>query len=302
MRSKGDCATCSRERAIPRLQLRAKSSTCSAIAILAILCGAPAWASPASLHAAGQLRTLHEAGGRAGLPPLIVRTLGAAPDFRVRDVSGPAGRPIPLRIEMLDDKAANDPVKLFIVSGVPDGVTLNPGGNLGEFWAVNASVIKDLTVTAPPGFSGSFTLNITRSRREADLATAVSITVSIGQPDTRPTAAPATSVPDRTATVPPRSAGGRDTIASETMLMDRATASFKKGDVSGARVIYEYLATQGSASAAMAMGETYDPLVLGKMAIKGLAPDPGKARQWYEEAEKLGSGDARRRLNALAAR
>jgi hypothetical protein len=52
----------------------------------------------------------------------------------------------------------------------------------------------------------------------------------------------------------------------------------------------------------MAMGETYDPLVLKKLFVKGVEADGAKAQQWYEKAEQLGSGEARNRLNALAAK
>jgi hypothetical protein len=205
-----------------------------------------------------------------------------------------------------------DSGQLFVLTGLPDGVTLHPGGNFGDFWAVNASVVDELTLTTPPDFFGTFTVWISRGRKQETTAQSASITVAIGEPATTPTAATATApaldpAPRDAAPAPrevvasivrPRASG----VPNEAMLITRANESFAKGDVAGARVIYEYLAMQGSSAGAMAMGETYDPLVLAKLVVKGLDADPKKAQQWYEKAEDLGSQEARSRLNALAAR
>jgi hypothetical protein len=292
MTSKSGCSA-------PRVRLRATPLSCSSAILIAALSASATAASPGGLAAF----SLHAAAGTSGTDaqPLLVQAQAAEADFRARDVSGPPGRAIPLKIDVLGG-TDTESGKLFIFSGLPSGVVLSPGGNFGDFWAVNASVVKDLTLTAPPNFAGSFTVTVTRSRSEADAAKSAAFTVRIGQPDTKPTSAAAPTFPERTAPVDPPSTAARGVPANEQMLLSRADASFKKGDVSGARVIYEYLAMQGSAAGAMAMGETYDPQVLNKMAVKGLTPDTAKARQWYEKAERLGSGDARSRLNALAAK
>jgi hypothetical protein len=279
----------------------------------ATVCGAVLWALwGAAANAYPALPALWQSqpeGARADprRPLTILAQAQSEPaSFRASNASGAAGRAIPLNIEILGptDKSAG---QLFVFSGLPKGVTLQPGGFFGDFWAVNASVIDELTLTAPASFSGSFTVWITRSRNQAGTAQSASITVTIGEPATTPTAATAAAAParetaaapahDSTAGVKPRTGG-----SNETMLMARANQNFEKGDVSGARVIYEYLAMQGSSAAAMAMGETYDPLVLAKLVVKGLDADPKKAQQWYEKAEELGSQEARSRLNALAAR
>jgi hypothetical protein len=287
--------------------LRVRLRACSGALVIGALSAGSVVAAPAPLTLPNLLHALAETETVLGAP-LLIKTQGAALDFHARDVSGPAGRPIPLKIDLLGG-TDTESGKLFIFSGLPAGVVLSPGGNVGDFWAVNAGVIKDLTLTAPQDFSGTFSLTITRARSETDGAKSATITVSIGLPDTKPTSAAAPAFPELTAAPPPKAApptmpstGSRGAPANEQMLMARADGNFKKGDVSGARVIYEYLAMQGSALGAMAMGESYDPVVLSKMAVKGLAPDAVKARQWYEKAEQLGSGEARNRLNALASK
>jgi len=276
---------------------------CSGAVLLAAFSAGPAPASPAPPAVLSPLRTVPEGSASDGMP-LRVQAQAEPLDFRVSDIAGPPGRPIPLKIDVpggIDIEAG----KLFIFTGIPQGVMLTPGGNFGDFWAVNASVVKDLAITTPPDFAGSFTVFITRSHYQGNSAKNAAITVTINRPDTTPTAATAApTFPERTAPLPPSEAAiaPRAPSANEQMLMSRADATLRKGDVSGARVIYEYLAMQGSAAAAMSMGETYDPLVLKKLVVKGLTPDEAKARQWYEKAEKLGNGDARSRLNALAAK
>jgi hypothetical protein len=276
--------------------------------LLVLVCsGAAAIASPLSLTVST---------GKLPLESAVILTQSREDaGFRAQDASGLPGRPIPLRIEPLEGGGQGGG-HLFIFTGLPEGVTLNPGGNFGDFWAVNASVIKDLTLTAPADFSGSFKIWITRSRERSATARSAAVTVTINQPTSAP--APAMAEPQQLiapATMPtaaaaptfpenkePTPAPRRSPPANEQMLMTRANETFKKGDVSGARVIYEYLAMQGSAAAAMAMGDSYDPQVLKKLVVKGLEPDLKKARQWYEKAEQLGNAEARNRLNALAAR
>ncbi len=297
---------------VPRRLVRRARLACSG-ALMLTLSGAHAWGLSAPPPALKPLIAVLEA-DRPQAPVTLVQATGEAATFKASNASGPAGQPIPLKVDPLGTDNEEDG-QLFVFTGLPAGVTLHPGGNFGDFWAVNASVISDLTLITPSDFSGTFTVWITRSRKETNSAKSASITVTIGQPATTPTAATAeparretaapatreTTAPasrDTGSTGKPRSSGA----PNEAMLMARANENFAKGDVAGARVIYEYLAMQGSSMAAMAMGETYDPLVLAKLVVKGLEADPQRAQEWYEKAEALGSQEARSRLNALAAR
>jgi TPR repeat protein len=70
------------------------------------------------------------------------------------------------------------------------------------------------------------------------------------------------------------------------------------GDVSAARVLYQRAADAGEPTAAFALAESYDPLVLGK---GGIPPDLGLAQRWYAKAKDLGSTQAPERLRRLGA-
>jgi TPR repeat protein len=52
--------------------------------------------------------------------------------------------------------------------------------------------------------------------------------------------------------------------------------------------------------AALALGESYDPVVLKRLGVIGLSGDLTQARDWYRKAAELGSADAPRRLEQLA--
>jgi hypothetical protein len=74
------------------------------------------------------------------------------------------------------------------------------------------------------------------------------------------------------------------------------------GDVAAARVLFRRAAEAGDAAAALAMGTTYDPLVLKRMGALGVTPDPYQARSWYERAKEFGSPEAPRRIEMIANR
>jgi hypothetical protein len=83
-------------------------------------------------------------------------------------------------------------------------------------------------------------------------------------------------------------------------LIARGEKFIEQGDVSAARLVLERAAQARDARAALALGSTYDPNVLGRLGVVGVQPEPEKARSWYEKAAEFGSGEANQRLTALA--
>jgi hypothetical protein len=86
------------------------------------------------------------------------------------------------------------------------------------------------------------------------------------------------------------------------LLMKQGEQFIAAGDVVTARIAFQRAAEAGDAKAAVALGATYDPTVLAKLGVVGISADVAKARSWYQKAEKLGSPDARQRLELLADR
>jgi hypothetical protein len=102
---------------------------------------------------------------------------------------------------------------------------------------------------------------------------------------------------------PPARSAARVLDAEEIRLLVKQGEQFAEaGDFSGARTLFQRAADAGDATAATALGATYDPLVLAKLGVMGIAADPEKARFWYQKAASLGSADARRRLELLGNR
>jgi hypothetical protein len=66
-----------------------------------------------------------------------------------------------------------------------------------------------------------------------------------------------------------------------------------------ARLVLEQAAEAKSASAAFALGQTYDPLIERSAVRPDAPPDIAMARTWYEKAKDFGSPDAAQRLSRL---
>jgi TPR repeat protein len=98
------------------------------------------------------------------------------------------------------------------------------------------------------------------------------------------------------------------------LLVDQGRQFFDVGDLIAARILFlraanlgdaaAFLraANLGDAAAAVAMGATYDPVVLAERGVLGPVADLDKARKWYERAREMGSPEGPRRLEMLANR
>jgi hypothetical protein len=106
-------------------------------------------------------------------------------------------------------------------------------------------------------------------------------------------AAPISAPPPPTSTV---ASPDRDEVAT---LLARARTYLATGDVAAARVVLRRAAERDDPQAALALGGTYDPIVLKRLGIVNLRADPTQAREWYRRAVQLGSADASLRLEQL---
>lgn len=86
------------------------------------------------------------------------------------------------------------------------------------------------------------------------------------------------------------------------MLLQQGAQFISAGDVATARVLFARAAEAGDGKAALALGATYDPAVLAKLGVRGIAPDAEKAHHWYQKARESGSPEAPDWLAKLAGR
>jgi hypothetical protein len=83
-------------------------------------------------------------------------------------------------------------------------------------------------------------------------------------------------------------------------LVKRGEDFLNDGDLASARLLLRRAAEAASAHAALALGATFDPLVIKQIGAVGAEPDPVRAREWYQKAAELGSAEAPQRLEQLA--
>jgi hypothetical protein len=117
-----------------------------------------------------------------------------------------------------------------------------------------------------------------------------------------PAAAPAANVaapPVVAAVRAPATSAGPD-HAEVSALLARSRAYLAEGDVAAARLILRRAVEGGDSEAMLALGSTYDPLVLQRLGVISFAGDPAQAREWYRRAAELGSTDAPVRIDQLA--
>ncbi|MBM6579108.1 hypothetical protein ILT44_02845 [Microvirga sp. BT689] len=93
--------------------------------------------------------------------------------------------------------------------------------------------------------------------------------------------------------------GRTEPARAEDRLVSRADELFRKGDVSGARLLLEHALASGNARAAFLLAETFDPNVLSKLGALGIRGDAAKAREFYGQARALGMTQAGERMEAL---
>jgi hypothetical protein len=90
-------------------------------------------------------------------------------------------------------------------------------------------------------------------------------------------------------------------VSGETVerLVERGLELLAKGDVVSGRLLLQRAAEAHDARAALALGATYDPVMLARLPAYGVPADTSLARDWYLKAREFGSPEAQRRLNLL---
>jgi len=112
----------------------------------------------------------------------------------------------------------------------------------------------------------------------------------------RKSAQPEPAVESAVAPVASVGSSQRHLDASEiASLTNRGMEFVANGNIGAARMMFKLAAEAGEPTAAFALAETYDPLVLERRGAKGVTPDVALARLWYDIAEALRSTAAANR-------
>jgi hypothetical protein len=105
---------------------------------------------------------------------------------------------------------------------------------------------------------------------------------------------------DREDPLPPAAAMPSLDAEELATLIRRGQDYLRIGDIAAARLVLRRAANAGNPQAALALGATFDPLVLADLGVLGFPSDLTQARSWYDKAARLGSAEALRRIEALA--
>jgi hypothetical protein len=92
----------------------------------------------------------------------------------------------------------------------------------------------------------------------------------------------------------PQSVGSSQLLDADeiAVFVKRGTDFANHGDLISARLLLRRAAEAGSAEAALALGETFDPVVFQRLHVIGIEPDAARAQKWYQRAAELGSAAA----------
>ncbi len=218
------------------------------------------------------------------------------PDFSVENVAGPTGKALPLKVIVNPSILSTDIIRdvpFVIFDGIPEEFRLSEGSKKSHSWIVPVEKLSRLTLFPSATYEGDFivrTMLYDGKDVRPNLQTfsvAIHPENSVQKPTatgtTKPEPAPLPSVPPK----------------EEELLLKKGRDLLKNGDVSAARLNFENLAMRGSAKGALAMAQSFDPVFLNGIPIRGLKPDLSKAKEWYAKAASLGSKEAIDRLTML---
>ena len=271
----------------------------------------------------------------AALTPLLEHSSSETlpPRLLVESRPGSPNEPIPVGVSV-EHASGGETVT---IDGLANGTELSLGSlDNSSAWVVAAQNLDQTFVGAPKNFVGvmAATVNLrsasgrlldrqtlrlewiatsgaeAASKEEPTGAavTAAEPSVSVEPAPRVPPARPEQAAVAAAATEPVRAAPVREAAspprpldAQEIAALTGAGQNFlKNGDIVSARVLFRRAALAGSAEAALALGMSFDPLFLQQLHVLGVEADLASARDWYERASKLGSGEASRRLDRLA--
>jgi TPR repeat protein len=190
-------------------------------------------------------------------------------------------RPVLLALQISPEEAANEPF-ILTLSGAPAGTTLSGAPQMSsDTWFLSPGAANLLEIALPEGATSVYEIAIALRRTNGVMAAQTKAWLAVPPPANRLPASPKID-----------QAIAEDLLARANRLLDR-------GNIVGARTIYQRAAELGSASAALALGATYDPSRLWSLGAVGLMGNKERARQWYLRANELGHPEAKARLAAL---
>jgi hypothetical protein len=121
------------------------------------------------------------------------------------------------------------------------------------------------------------------------------IAITLGEASPKPP----DSAPSAISISAPESEHGYDPSINVAALMERGDMFFTAGDVASARLFYQRAANTDDGTAALRLGESFDPAFLQRAHLVRVPGDQQKAMYWYLRASELGNDDAKVLLKSM---
>jgi hypothetical protein len=202
------------------------------------------------------------------------------------------------------------------ISGLPSGATLSSGRDLGGGrWRILATDVINATIRPPPGFSGSIDVALELRLVDDTVVDSGSLHLEwLKKPGTAPapigpavaTAASVGSAEKATAVAALTDQNGIQQATDSPgdpieLLIGRSEKLLSDGEGEEARLLLQPAAEAHDARAALALGATYDPIMLAILRAHGVTANVSMAVDWYKRASEFGSQKAQQRLDLLTA-
>jgi hypothetical protein len=273
----------------------------------------PSRGTASSIGEARSLLPDHTQGRAAGLAPVLGPALGAT--------DKPGEFEVHLIAQQNDSYATNDTIPLSLqvsgaavglaleVSGLPAGTTLSVGQQIDDRkWRILAKDVGNAMIHPPQDFHGALDFSVELRLADGTVVDNGSFRLdwtptipapSIGSPHNQVAVEPpardaAVSVAKAEAAAPPLD---REQVE---LLIGRSQRLISEGDIGAARTLLRRAAEARDARAALALGATFDPIMLTMLQARGVSADVMSAREWYQKASELGSQEAQERLKLLS--
>lgn len=226
--------------------------------------------------------------------------------FSVKDIEAELGDSAPIAIDLpsaaeLGSAGAKEGTFLLI-RNVPEGVGFSAGMAAGRIWVVPLHQASKLRLLSAPGSNARFQLEFHLIGPNNHVLAQTTVTVDLHP--SLPVAALGPAFPRPGAPEPPVQPRPPQAellkAETEAILLARGKEILQQGGIVAARLIFEELATHGSAAGALELARSFDPAYLARSVASAPAPNLADARKWYERAAELGNPDAKRRLAEIA--
>jgi hypothetical protein len=185
-----------------------------------------------------------------------------------------------------------------VLNGLADGIRIAAGRPYGaNGWRLSTRELAQALAYAPKDFVGAIEVTIRlHSDNDVIVDTRPIRLTWIPKPPEFPASErqPESAIPVQDSTSVTLD------ISEVATLLRRGQEYLRTGDIAAARLVLRRAANANDFQATLALGSTFDPVVLAELGVLGFLPDANQARMWYEKAARLGSLEASTRIERLA--